>query len=283
MHTILVPTDFSECSANAIKYAIDFADKTNRKLLFFHSAFILIPTRTTSELYGEVVRNSKNEALKKMKKFVDQIYTSLNKKRPNDTTKFIVKFGADFLDNVLELADEQFIDLVIVGTHGASGLKKVFVGSNTSHIIEKTSLPVLAVPGKYDFSGVHKVAYASADYGKINAELKKVIPTVVKLNASLDLIHIKDEEIDITLGKKNNVHEVEKSINKHFPALKAKAHVLANTKESVNKTIQAFVKSHKIDLLVTVTHKKGFFERWFAKNVTSSIAYDLKVPMLVLK
>jgi hypothetical protein len=70
MKTILVPTDFSNCSADAIKYAIQFAAKTERKLLFFHSTFLLIPIRSSNFAYLNAVKADKETKLKLLIKYI---------------------------------------------------------------------------------------------------------------------------------------------------------------------------------------------------------------------
>jgi nucleotide-binding universal stress UspA family protein len=64
MKTILVPTDFSKCSPDAIKYAIHFAEKTDRKLLFFHSTFLLNPTKNSNSTYLRIVKLERELKLK---------------------------------------------------------------------------------------------------------------------------------------------------------------------------------------------------------------------------
>ena len=93
MRTILVPTDFSDCSADAVKYAIHFAEKTDRKLLFFHSTHLLIPTRSSTTAYLNAVKSDKEAKLKQLITFVENNYNSLKIKRNENNTKFLVRFG----------------------------------------------------------------------------------------------------------------------------------------------------------------------------------------------
>lgn len=190
MRTILVPTDFSDCSADAVKYAIHFAEKTERKLLFFHSNHLLIPTRSSNVAYLNAAKSDKETKLKDLKKFIEKNYRSLKSDRNENNTKFLVRFGPSVIENITEILNEQFIDLIIIGTHGASGFRKVFVGSNTASVIEKSYCPVIAIPYKYKFKTIKTIAYASSDLNNLKTELKKIISTAQKLEASLEIFHI---------------------------------------------------------------------------------------------
>ncbi|CAN5532599.1 hypothetical protein BH23BAC1_BH23BAC1_33470 [soil metagenome] len=64
-------------------------------------------------------------------------------------------------ENIKALSEELDIDLVVMGTTGATGLKEVFLGSNTSHAIENLDCPVLAIPEHTKFSPINKIFYAT--------------------------------------------------------------------------------------------------------------------------
>ena len=127
MQTILVPTDFSNCSADAIKYAILFAEKSGQNLVFFNSTFLLIPTGSSAKSYLNTIKLEKKAKLNTLIEFIEKIYHSLKIKRNVNNTKFIVKFGNSVVENITETINEQFIDLIIIGTHGATGFRKFFL------------------------------------------------------------------------------------------------------------------------------------------------------------
>ena len=193
MKTILVPTDFSECSADAVKYAIHFAEKTQRKLLFFHSTFILIPTRGTAAAYLNAVKSEKELKLRILTEFIDKTYHSLKKKRDVNNTKFLVAFETSVIAGITKTINDQFIDLIIIGTHGASGFRKLFIGSNTATVIERCYCQVLAIPHNYKFDGIKTIAYACADLNNLKKELKQVIKISQKLEASLAIFYITND------------------------------------------------------------------------------------------
>jgi len=283
MRTILVPTDFSNCSADAIKYAIQFAAKTERKLLFFHSTFLLIPTRSSNFAYLNAVKADRETKLKLLIKFIDKIYHSLNIKRDEAITKFVVKFGNSLVENITETINEQFIDLIIMGTHGASGFRKVFMGSNTTKIIVHSYCPVLAIPHKYKFSEIEKLAFASSDLNKVKKELKQVVAIAKKFDASLEIFHVVTEKGSLKQYEQFNSKEFMNSLTHHFKFYKLSLYVIDRGDKNIATVIDSFVKHNKPNILITLTQKRRFFERLFNTSHTEELAYNLKVPLLAIK
>lgn len=283
MKTILVPTDFSNCSADAIKYAIRFAAKTERKLLFFHSTFLLIPTRSSNFAYLNAVKADKETKLKLLIKYIDKIYTSLNIKRDEATTKFQVKFGNSLVENITEIINEQFIDLIVMGTHGATGFRKVFMGSNATKVIEQSYCPVLAIPHKFKFSAIKTIAYAAADLNNVKKELKKVISIAVKLDASLEIFHIATAKESLLKYQKFNSKEFLQSITHHYKFYNLGLYVIDGSDKDLSTAINSFITHNRPSIVVTLTQKKGFFEKLFATSQTKELAYNLKVPLLAIK
>lgn len=283
MKTILVPSDFSESSAEATKYAILFAQKTERKLIFFNSTFILIPTGSSANEYESAVNDTKKKALNDLKKSVEKVYDNLNLTRNENTTRFLVKYGPSVVQNILETTEEHFIDLIVMGTHGASGFRKKIFGSNTTKIISESYCPVLTIPGGFKFSKVDRIAYAASGIENLNKELKKVVPIAQKLNASLEIFHI--------TGKQDSKEDIEKmksdrflrSIIDNFKFENITIEVADGSDKPVPESIEEFIKRSKPDMLVMLTHKRSFFEKIFDSGKTTEIAFHPTIPLLALK
>lgn len=283
MKTILVPTDFSNCSTDAIKYAIQFAAKTERKLLFFHSTFLLIPTRSSNFAYLNAVKADKATKLKLLIKYIDKIYNSLDIKRDEATTKFLVKFGNSLVENITETLSAQFIDLIIMGTHGATGFRKVFMGSNTTKVIEQSYCPVLAIPNKFKFANIKTVSYAASNLDNVKKELKKVIPIAAKLNASLEVFHISTSKASLLKYHKYTSNEFLQSITYYHKFYNLSFYVIDGIDKDMTAVINSFIKHNKPGIVVTLTQKRGFLKKLFSTSQTKELAYNLKAPLLAIK
>ena len=283
MRTILVPTDFSECSVDAMKYAIHFAGKTERKLLFFHSTFSLIPTSSSNAVYLNAVKSDRESKLKILTDLVEETYRSLKITRDAGKTKFLVKFGTSVVENILETLDEQFIDLIITGTHGATGFGKFFIGSNTASIIGQSYCPVLAIPGNHEFNGIKSIAYASSDLNNLKEELKQIIRITKKLKASLAIFHIAPEADFSSCREKFGSGVFMESMAGHFKFKDMRLHILDGGKTTLVDAIGDFVRDEKPDILAMLTRKRGVLEKVFDPSQTKEISYQLRVPLMAVK
>jgi nucleotide-binding universal stress UspA family protein len=141
LHRILVPTDFSKHSDNALAYAAAFAEKFHAELYLLHvvqdlsvfvpEAAIAVPSMPPVEQLTAAVRETLERVIEK------------NKLR-RFTVHAEVREGSPFYE-IIRFAKEQEIDLIILGTHGRSGLAHVLLGSVAEKVVRKSPCPVLTV------------------------------------------------------------------------------------------------------------------------------------------
>ncbi len=281
MKTILAPTDFSRNADEALKYAISFAEKTQRKIIFYHATFQLIPTSEPQAVYEKIITKDIAQKTTELKKKVDEIYTEMGLIRNPDTTRFMVSFERNAVTGILDTTRKHFIDLIIMGTQGASGLKKVFAGSNTVSVIQKTDCPVLAIPAKSRYTTIEHVSFAAGDIKTIKQEVGKVIPYMQMLKSHLEIFHIGDTfgEADEALHAETLRKQIEKKYAFHNLTLT----MLRDNGESIDEQIMAHIKTTKPDILCVLTHKRSFWQRIFDQSQASTLAFHSKVPLLVLK
>src|SRR5438128_1563058 len=136
MKTILVPTDFSKCADHAVKFAIKLGKEHNINLIFFHTSFKYMLSTIPGQLYEIVIQNDQKEKLQILKENVSKNYKSI-KMIPNlKKVKFVVKQSEDIIEALKSVIEKNKVDLVIMGTKGASGIDRLMFGSNTIKIID---------------------------------------------------------------------------------------------------------------------------------------------------
>ena len=143
---ILFPTDFSECAEHAMKYAMEMARRFESKLYVMH----VLDTR----IYGHLepfattvwsVYDAKEEAAKSI---VDIIPES---EREALKAESLVREGTPFVE-IIKFAREAEIDLIVIGTHGRTGLSHMLMGSVAEKVVRKAHCPVLTIRlGDVDF------------------------------------------------------------------------------------------------------------------------------------
>lgn len=284
MKTILIPTDFSDNAENAAKYAIQLAKQSNSKIVFFHATNLPLPSTTDSVYFDETFMEDHRKGLiKTLTQHVNKIYKHLNIKRDESISKIAVRYALSLADAVEEFLDEQFVDIIVMGTHGASGLKKVFLGSNTAKIMDRVKVPLLAVPSNYHYKGIEKVAYAS-DLTKLKTEIKKVHDFAHYFNAAIEIVHTYPnfpENIDIESYDKTKVEDQLKKIV-GYDKIQI---VLSKTIEdnAVEEGIDKYIKKHKPDVLIMFNHKRNLWQKLFEKSHTKSTIYNIHMPLLEIK
>ncbi len=137
---ILVPIDFSDYSKNALKYATEFAKTFSAKLYLIYVVEPMIYPADFS--MGQIAIpstdiNIQNRAEEEFKKLTDEIDKSLQ-------VETIIKTGKPFVE-INETALEKDIDLIIIATHGHTGVEHLLFGSTAEKVVRKAPCPVLTL------------------------------------------------------------------------------------------------------------------------------------------
>ena len=273
MVNILVPTDLSDLSKVAVNYAIKIANKLDGTVTLLNVTNIIQPTRATMRLRLKALEQELFDIAKEdMDILVKEVSKNLKTKLP---IKIKIVKGASFNDTVKREARKLRTGLIVMGTRGASGLRKYVLGSNTTSVIEISHVPVLAVPELGDFKHFKNVVYAS-DLKHIEKELKTLIPYFDKFGSTVHLIHI--------VSSSKQIPAVERKIDDTIQKLGFKnviIRVLINKK--IDDAIDQYVDAAKADLLAMFTHDPTAFEKLFDRSMTRKMAFHSKVPLLAFK
>lgn len=135
---ILFPTDFSESAENAARYAISLAKKYGGKLYIVH---IVEPfTYTTDFGLDYSVQYKEMEAT--ARRLLDEFVTSIQ--RNNLNAEGVLLSGEPFVE-IIKYAKREQVDLIVMGTHGRTGLEHMLLGSVAEKVVRKSPCPVLTV------------------------------------------------------------------------------------------------------------------------------------------
>ena len=146
---ILFTTDFSETSQEAAKYAVSYAQEFGSKLYVLHivnekilSEGLNLPRLVSVEnLEAEMTK----EAKKRLQLFLEE------EKADKIDFETVIKKGVPFLE-IVRFANENDIDLIVIGTHGHSGFEHIVFGSTAEKVVRKAPCPVLSVrPSQREF------------------------------------------------------------------------------------------------------------------------------------
>ncbi|HMB61718.1 MAG TPA: universal stress protein [Eudoraea sp.] len=278
MKNVLLPTDFSENSWNAIVYAIQLfkGDACVFHLLntytpaIVHSRFMAVSTE--GRLLEDAVHMDSENELKRLLKRISGLNGN-----PNHSFKTISSFSL-LTEEIKQSAERLGIDLIITGTKGASGLKEVFLGSNTVRIIKAIrSCPVLAIPASYPFKKPGEIALVTDFKRNYDAAMIEPLRQIAQhLDAAVRIMHINEEKhlnkyqssnLDIL---KEYLSDVATSVH-WMPYFAGKA-----------KVIKEFSEEFEIDMLAMVNYKHSFLEEVTREAVIKKVGFHTQIPLLTL-
>jgi len=273
MINILIPTDFSNLSKVAIRYAIRFANKIDASITLLHVVSLVQPARASMRLRLKSVEQDLVDAAEEdIAELVAEFQKHSKTDSPIQTR--VVK-APYFNEAVKKEAKRLRSGLIIMGTRGATGLKKYVVGTNTASVIDVSSLPVLVIPELAEFKNFTKVVYAT-DLMHTEKELKILIPYFMKFESIVHLVHVTSSLKGVSDIEKRIDAIVEKAGYKNVIV-----RVMVN--KNVDEAIQHYVDSIKADILATFTHQYGFYEKLFDRSLTRKLAFQSKLPLLAFK
>ena len=160
MKNILLPTDFSQNSWNAIKYAVNFFKEETCSFYILHvnplDNAVVSDFPYLSVSAPEVIEDvCTKPAMSKLRKILSLISTDIT---PNKKHRFYSLLDYDFfIESIRKHVEEKRIDIIVMGTKGASGLQEIIVGSNTGDVITKVKCSTLVVPEKARFIGLKEL------------------------------------------------------------------------------------------------------------------------------
>jgi len=268
MKNILVPVDFSEPSKVAARYAVQLAGMLHAKihlLLVQDSVPETLAFNNTQQWSEIVIRNG----LDLGKALVEEIKTHA----PTQVEiLFACKSGWPIFTVIEHYTTDHHIDLIVMGSKGASGIKKVILGSNAAAVINHSSVPVIVVPGNTVFNGIKSMVYAT-DMKHLDLQIDQVNDFAKTFGAELHIIHVQPEgttEVEAGVIESQNIKTVTQTVP-HFHTSKSVA---------VAKAIEGYVRNQNGDLLVLFTHKLHFFEKLLGASVTRILASQNQIPIL---
>jgi nucleotide-binding universal stress UspA family protein len=274
MLNILVPTDFSPLSKVAVEYAIEIGNMLNGKITLLH--VITIPNTIRVTMHDKM-KGMQDEMMQSvdvdMKNLIREVSYTVTS--GNLIQQSIVR-NADFKEAVLEEASRLRSGLVVMGTRGASGVKKALVGSNTSSVINETKdIPVLVVPSICKFHGLKDIVYAS-DLRHLEVELKILMPYIERFGSTIHLLHITSSGTDVAALEDKIEHTI-KTLGY------SNVVTVVTIDDNIHDAILQYVGVSKASLLAMFTHNPTFYEKLFDKSVTRAMTFDSSVPLLAFK
>lgn len=277
MKKLLLPTDFSENSFNAIRFAVQLFPNQVCKLYLLNTYTPLLYDSDYT-LYSPVSSLSLDEVYRSKSILgLEKIRNRIIKEFPNPEHQFELISSFSLLNEEIKRQVSILqIDLIIMGTQGATGAAQIFFGTHTVHAIKRATCPLLAIPSGCVFSKPENILFPTDYEINYTEDHLGILKELVKTNSSkLYILHVL---FGFSLGEKQ---ENAKKLLSEF--LKDTCHFFYEIqKNTVTQGIYDFQQEYNIDLLVMISNKHSFFENLLFRPVINEVGFKVKTPFLVI-
>ncbi len=273
MKRILVPTDFSTHADNALRVAARIAKKQNCEILLLH--MLEIPNQMNDAITGAAgipeimlfIRKA-NETLENetQKSFLNGIPVTQH-----------VQFEKAS-EGILSFIKKYEIDLIVMGSHGVTGIEEILMGSNTEKVVRLSEVPVLVIKNNtLEFEKPHFV-FASDFTNEIKTPFKKMLEFTTIFDAKLSLVMI------CTPNSFKTTKIAQKILNDFITEFNIKnysTHVYNDT--NIEKGIINFTNEINADLIGLCTHGRTGLSHFFTGSISEDLVNHAAKPVITFK
>ncbi len=269
MKKILVPCDFSEPSQEAFKFAVDLAKQNDSSVtvlkvidipILAYGASIDMPIYTFSPtLIKELAEDAKTS------------FEKMNKKwgKSSNNIKFSAISGPTF-PMIQDFLTEGKFDLVVMGTHGATGLAEFFVGSNTEKVVRFSKVPVIAIRNAISISSIKNIVFATYLQYDQDDFVKELKALQKFLGAKLHILYLNTPSSFIS------DHELKKYAD-HYQFENYALAIRHNRNEPDG--ILSFADEIKADMLAMATHGRKGLSHFIRGSITEDVVNHAQLPI----
>ncbi|MFY7670242.1 universal stress protein [Tenacibaculum sp. MEBiC06402] len=278
MKNILLPIDFSKNSLDALFYTIKLFKDRPCNFYILHTFEVKTPL-FTSRMNKEKGRLTYENNLESVQdKFNDLLMDIAEIPEAENHSFETLAITKPLIQTIHKTIEMRNIDLVVMGTKGASGLKEVLFGSNTVKVLKSIyHTPLLIVPEEADKFTLDKIAFATAFKNGYKESSLAFLSMLCKLfKSELEIVYLDDQE-PLTLEEAENKKYLENTlegVNFNFKYV--------NKTKSTEKHIREYVGGLDFDLLVMIKYGHDDFYNWTNEPVINKLGYRTKLPFLIL-
>lgn len=275
MKRILVPCDFSDPAVQAFKFAVDIAKESRGEVILLNVVelpvmheSVLMPTLSFEEAF---IKDMKAHAEKNFAKMKDK----WAKEGPKVTS--FVEFGGAS-PTIRDFVKDNKIDLLVMGTHGASGLKEFFVGSNTEKIVRTSEVPVIAIKGQVKMSSIKNIVFPNT-FGMDQEELTLRVKALQNFfKATLHVLYVN------TPSSFRRDIEVKKEMKAFAKRFMLKDYTLTIFNDySEEEGLRNFVTDTKADMVAMATHGRRGINHLMSGSIAEDVVNHLTCPIWTCK
>lgn len=273
MKKFLVPTDFSDTSKNAARYAVQMAaDVKDGEIILIN-----VSDKITGGSDGTPLTETPNDRRAILNQALSHMKEDLLKlaKVP---ISCVIEEGSSLVETLGRYVRHHGIDLVIMGITGATRLEQIFMGSNTLDLVNEEECPVMIVPPDATYKKVKNVMLTS-DFKNVGTTIP-VAPITATLNLFKPAVHVvnvdSEHYVEITdeyKVERNKLEEMLKGFSPEFYFIR---------QYDFLEAVSQFAHDKHIDLIITVPKDHSLLSNIFSTSHTKKLAYHSHVPIVAI-
>jgi len=285
INKILVPVDFSSYSLNAACYAAHVAQQKGAEITLIHVYFNPITNPISYDHFYSFPANvaeTLNEIVENADELMKEFRVKLNAyMAENELSTIQIKtevIGGIAEEAILDFAEIGHFDLMVVGIRGKDSLENWF-GSFMAEIINKSTIPVLAIPGPaiYNKSMYKRLMYATNFDKSDGIAIQKLIEIARPLETHITIVHI-DETSENPFLNFDLAHFKERYVG-NVGSVEMDFDLIVNKNRS--RGIENYIIDKKIDVIAITSHKRNILTSLFRPSLTKELLFRLEIPMLI--
>ena len=273
MKNILVPTDFSDQAENALHVAAQLARKYDAEIYLLH--FLELPLHQVDAMSSHSDLPEAMFFMKLAHKRFEEVLSRdfLQDVKVHETVEFNQSFN-----QLPETCDEKSIDLIVMGSHGVSGLKEIFVGSNTEKVVRNSNTPVLVIKKPHEEFEINDFVFAS-DFTSANKKTYQEAMSFAELfDAKLHLVMVNTvHNFTTTLEARERISDFTR--NSRYENFT----VTIFNDETVEQGIMNFSQSIEADLIGISTYGRQGIAHFFNGSISEDLVNHAKRPVMTFK
>lgn len=279
MKKILIPTDFSANSKNAIRYAMDLFNgkPCNFYLLFITMDGSDVIKRPIYKMGSNILVEKELKTIpQRLKDLVDEL-NSNSPKTDNHSFTSLLEDGY-FLESIRKHVQKQQIDLIIMGTKGASEVKEFFMGTYAGDVITKVESDTLIVPDKTKYHIFKQIVLPIDFEMELNDTiLKRIAGHIGSEKAEIKLLYVTKSEIPLFKNVEIQQQLLRKRISNVLPN-PVSFHRMVSKK--IENGVHIFAENVHADMIVMLSKDYGQLHKLFLDTTVEEVSFKTKIPLL---
>ncbi|WNM19361.1 universal stress protein [Flavobacterium capsici] len=273
MKKILVPTDFSDYAHYALKVAAEIAKKNNGEVILLH--MLELPHQAGDAIGSghdlPEIMLFKNTAISRLEDLMDD--PCLDGVKVSEVIQFELAF-----DGIMNISKKNNVDLVVMGSHGASGFKEMFIGSNAEKVVRNSEIPVLIIKKEQENFNIDKFVFASDFSEEIKKPFEKVVEFANEFDAELNLVMINTPS---SFKPTHVAKDIMSNFISNFNIRKYSTHIYNDT--NVENGVLNFANYIDADLIGMSTHGRKGLAHFFNGSISEDLVNHAVKPVVTFK